>query len=126
MTNLARHLVRTAEAHPERPALRLDEQVLDYRTLDERSARVAAWLADRGVGPGDRVAVVLPNVPHFAVAYYGALRAGAVVVPMNPLLKSGRSATAPVTARPGPFSPAARRCPRRPPRRRSWASRAPT
>ncbi|MCX5530018.1 long-chain fatty acid--CoA ligase [Streptomyces sp. NBC_00006] len=89
MTNLARHLVRTAEAHPERPALRLDEQVLDYRTLDERSARVAAWLADRGVGPGDRVAVVLPNVPHFAVAYYGALRAGAVVVPMNPLLKSG-------------------------------------
>ncbi|WP_425827227.1 long-chain-fatty-acid--CoA ligase [Streptomyces fractus] len=89
MTNLARNLAHTAETHPERPALRLDDQVLDYRTLDERSARVAAWLAGEGVEPGDRVAVVLPNVPDFAVAYYGVLRAGAVVVPMNPLLKAG-------------------------------------
>ncbi|MYW64674.1 AMP-binding protein [Streptomyces sp. SID8379] len=89
MTNLARNLAHTAEAHPDRPALRLDDHVLDYRTLDEHSARVAAWLAAEGVVPGDRVAIMLPNVPHFAVVYYGALRAGAVVVPMNPLLKSG-------------------------------------
>jgi long-chain acyl-CoA synthetase len=44
-------------------------------------------LAALGVRPGDRVAIMLPNVPDFAVIYYGILRAGAVVVPMNPLLK---------------------------------------
>ncbi|MFJ6434731.1 long-chain fatty acid--CoA ligase [Streptomyces sp. NPDC091416] len=92
MTNLAHHLVRTAETHSDRPVLRLDDQVLDYRALDERSARVAAWLIGEGVVPGDRVAVMLPNIPQFAVVYYGALRAGAVVVPMNPLLKSGEIA----------------------------------
>ncbi|WP_329541481.1 long-chain-fatty-acid--CoA ligase [Streptomyces sp. NBC_01358] len=88
MTNLAHNLAHTAEVHPDRPALRLDDQVLDYRTLDERSARVTSWLTAAGVAPGDRVAIMLPNVPHFAVVYYGALRAGAVVVPMNPLLKA--------------------------------------
>ncbi|MFJ9179314.1 long-chain fatty acid--CoA ligase [Streptomyces sp. NPDC102360] len=88
MTNLARNLVHTAGAHPDRPAVRLDDRVLDYRTLDEQSARVAAWLVGEGVTPGDRVAVMLPNIPRFAVVYYGALRAGAVVVPMNPLLKA--------------------------------------
>ncbi|MBO1334515.1 long-chain fatty acid--CoA ligase [Streptomyces sp. VRA16 Mangrove soil] len=88
MTNLARNLVHTAGVHPDRPALRLDDHVLDYRGLDERSARVAGWLTEQGVAPGDRVVVMLPNIPQFAVVYYGALRAGAVVVPMNPLLKT--------------------------------------
>ncbi|MFG2426993.1 long-chain fatty acid--CoA ligase [Streptomyces sp. NPDC048590] len=88
MPHLARNLVHTAGTHPDRPALRLDDQVLDYRTLDERSARVATWLAAEGIAPGDRVAVMLPNIPEFAVVYYGVLRAGAVVVPMNPLLKA--------------------------------------
>ena len=41
----------------------------------------------RGCEPGDRVGVMLPNVPYFPVAYYGVLRAGGVVVPMNVLLK---------------------------------------
>ncbi|MFF1395875.1 long-chain fatty acid--CoA ligase [Streptomyces sp. NPDC058287] len=89
MTNLARNLAHTAEAHAHRAALRLDDQVLDYRALDERSARLASWLTDQGIAPGDRVVIMLPNIPHFAVAYYGVLRTGAVVVPMNPLLKSG-------------------------------------
>ncbi|MFB8272096.1 long-chain fatty acid--CoA ligase [Streptomyces sp. NPDC055955] len=92
MTNLALNLVDTAEAHPGRPTLRLDDQVVDYGTLDERSARVAAWLTAEGVTPGDRVAIMLPNIPQFAMVYYGALRAGAVVVPMNPLLKAGEIA----------------------------------
>ncbi|MFD4227450.1 long-chain fatty acid--CoA ligase [Streptomyces sp. NPDC058545] len=92
MPHLARNLVHTAETRPDRPALRLDDQVLDYRTLDERSARVAGLLAAEGVAPGDRVAVMLPNIPQFAVVYYGALRAGAVVVPMNPLLKAAEIA----------------------------------
>ena len=49
---------------------------------------MAGLLRERGVRPGDRVGVMLPNVPQFAAAYYGILRAGAVVVPMNVLLKS--------------------------------------
>ncbi|MQY15448.1 Long-chain-fatty-acid--CoA ligase [Streptomyces sp. RB5] len=89
MTNLARNLVTTAAARPAAAAVVLDDLTLDYAALDARSARVAGWLAANGVGPGDRVALLLPNIPHFAVAYYGVLRAGAVVVPMNPLLKAG-------------------------------------
>src|SRR5262249_43182952 len=90
--NLASNLKRSTEIHPDRPAVRLDETVLTYRTLDERSARVAGLLRDHDVVPGDRVAVMLPNTPAFAVVYYGVLRAGGVVVPMNPLLK-GREIT---------------------------------
>src|SRR5262249_27180846 len=50
--------------------------------------RVAGLLAARGIRPGDRVAIMLPNVPEFAALYFGVLRAGGVVVPMNPLLKA--------------------------------------
>ncbi|MEU0791847.1 long-chain fatty acid--CoA ligase [Amycolatopsis sp. NPDC005961] len=85
--NLAGTLVRSADAFPGRPAVRLHDTVLTYADLDRRSAAVAAMLDARGVRPGDRIAVMLPNVPEFAVVYYAILRAGAVVVPMNPLLK---------------------------------------
>src|SRR5256886_4306598 len=85
--NLADNLLRSAERFPERPAVRLDETILTYADLDERSAQAAALIQASGVRPGDRVALMLPNVPEFAVLYYGVLRAGAVVVPMNPLLK---------------------------------------
>ncbi|MER7948728.1 long-chain fatty acid--CoA ligase [Streptomyces sp. NPDC096079] len=88
MANLAGFLVETAARQPERPALRLGERVITYGELDERTARAAALLRSEGVRPGDRVALMLPNVPEFVVLYYGALRAGAVVVPMNPLLKT--------------------------------------
>jgi long-chain acyl-CoA synthetase len=85
--NLADNLVRSAIAYPSHAAIRLDDAVLTYAELDERSARVAGLLAALGLQPGDRVALMLPNVPEFAVIYYGILRAGGVVVPMNPLLK---------------------------------------
>ena len=85
--NLAENLLRSAARYPDRPAVRLDDTVLTYADLADRSARVAGFLAVCGVRPGDRVAVMLPNVPEFAVVYYGILRAGGVVVPMNPLLK---------------------------------------
>jgi long-chain acyl-CoA synthetase len=58
-----------------------------WRDLDESSARVARLLRGRGVTPGDRVGIMLPNVAQFGAAYYGVLRAGGVVVPMNVLLK---------------------------------------
>ncbi len=65
---------------------------LTYAQPQDGARRVAALLTDKGVGPGDRVGLVLPNVPAFPVLFYGALAAGAVVVPMNPLLK-GREVT---------------------------------
>src|SRR4029453_2544326 len=74
--------------HPGPPATRLGGLVLTYEELDEGAARVAGLLAARGVEPGDRVGLMLPNVAEFPVLYYGVLRAGAVVVPMNPLLKA--------------------------------------
>jgi len=85
--NLAANLVHTATRHANRPAVRLDDSVLTYAALDRASASVAGLLRDRGVRPSDRIAVMLPNIPEFAVVYYGVLRAGGVVVPMNPLLK---------------------------------------
>ena len=55
--------------------------------LNEGATRVAGLLKAKGVEPGDRVGIMLPNVPYFGVVYYGILRAGGVVVPMNVLLK---------------------------------------
>ena len=86
--NLAANLTRNAADHPDHVVLRLGDDVITYRDLDESSARVAGLLAGLGVQPGQPVAIMLPNVPEYAAAYYGVLRAGGVVVPMNPLLKA--------------------------------------
>jgi long-chain acyl-CoA synthetase len=85
--NLATILTETAEREPEHLAIKLDDFELNYQLLNEATARVAGLLRSKGIEPGDRVGIMLPNVPHFPVAFYGALRAGAVVVPMNVLLK---------------------------------------
>src|SRR5215469_1366847 len=87
MTNLALDLREAAQMYPDRPAVRLDDTVLTYAQLDDLSARAAGWLRERGVRPGDPVGLMTPNVPHFPVFYYGVLRAGGAIVPMNPLLK---------------------------------------
>jgi long-chain acyl-CoA synthetase len=87
MTNLAELLTDTATATPASTAVKLDDLELSYAELDEASARVAGLLRAKGARPGDRVGLMLPNVPYFAVVYYGILRAGGVVVPMNVLLK---------------------------------------
>ena len=71
---------------PDAPALIVDGEVVTYRELDEGAARFAGLLASRGVRAGDRVGLLLPNIPAFAEAYYGALRLGAIVVPLNMLL----------------------------------------
>ena len=86
-TNLASLLVDSARQRPRRTAIKLDDLEVSYEELDEGSARVAALLKAKGLGPGDRVGVMLPNVPQFALVYYGVLRAGGVVVPMNVQLK---------------------------------------
>jgi long-chain acyl-CoA synthetase len=85
--NLAENLTRTAAEHGNRTALRLDDTELSFAQLDDASARVAGLLRSRGLEPGDRVGIMLPNVPYFPICYYGVLRAGGVVVPMNVLLK---------------------------------------
>ncbi|MEU6845453.1 long-chain fatty acid--CoA ligase [Streptomyces sp. NPDC046716] len=87
MPNIAENLSRTARLHPDRPALRFGDVVTTYAELDEAVSRVARVLRADGLVPGDRVALMLPNVPAFVSLYYGVLRAGGVVVPMNPLLK---------------------------------------
>jgi long-chain acyl-CoA synthetase len=85
--NLASILTNAAERAPDKIAVKLDDVEANYAALGEGSARVAGLLKQKGVEPGDRVGVMLPNVPYFPVAYYGVLRMGAVVVPMNVLLK---------------------------------------
>src|SRR5881392_1847657 len=86
--SLAQLLTETAARHGERPALKLDDAVVNYAVLDEGATRIAGLLQQRGLQPGDRVGVMLPNVPYFGIVYYGVLRAGGVVVPMNVLLKA--------------------------------------
>ena len=88
MTNLAQNLLDTAAADAAHPALRMDDAVLNYGEFRDAALRVAASLQARGIEPGDRVGLVLPNVLSFPVTFYGALLAGAAVVPMNPLLKA--------------------------------------
>jgi long-chain acyl-CoA synthetase len=79
---------RSVADHPGRPAVRMDDLVLSYAELRDAAARVTALLASYDVAPGDRVGIMLPNVPAFPIAFYGTLGVGGVVVPMNPLLKS--------------------------------------
>jgi long-chain acyl-CoA synthetase len=86
--NLFGPIAQSIAATPDSEAINAAEASLTYAQLDTLSARAAGLLRDAGVRPGDRVGVMLPNVPAFAVAYYGGLRTGAAIVPMNTLLKS--------------------------------------
>ena len=88
MPNLSLNLTRSAAAHPDQVAIRADEYELTYAGLDDATARVATALRERGLQVGDRVAVMLANVPAFAILYFAILRAGGIAVPMNPLLKA--------------------------------------
>src|SRR5688500_13775470 len=87
MTNFAQALSRAAEADPDHIAVKLDELARNYGALNHAASLAAGLLKSKGIEPGDRVGMQLPNVPYFPAIYYGALRIGAVVVPMNPLLK---------------------------------------
>jgi long-chain acyl-CoA synthetase len=85
--NLATAPAEAARRDPDAVAVRLGEVALTYGGLEQSAARASAMLRDRGVERGDRVGLMLPNVLAFPVLYYGILRAGAVVVPMNTMLK---------------------------------------
>jgi long-chain acyl-CoA synthetase len=85
--NLATFLTESAARDGDHIAIKLDDTEVSYALLDEGSKRVAGILREKGVEAGDRVGIMLPNVPYFPIVYYGILRAGGVVVPMNVLLK---------------------------------------
>ncbi|BBC96953.1 class I adenylate-forming enzyme family protein [Streptomyces griseofuscus] len=83
------HALRAAAAKaPERTFLAYFDARLSYREVDELSDSIAGHLAARGLERGDRVAVLLQNSPHFVLAVLGAWKAGATVVPVNPMYKS--------------------------------------
>jgi long-chain acyl-CoA synthetase len=80
-------LEKAAKEHPEKTAIAYAEREITYAELNSLSDRFAAALAALGVEKGDRVAVFLPNIPQFGIAYYGALKAGAVLTAISPLHK---------------------------------------
>jgi long-chain acyl-CoA synthetase len=84
--NLATILTETALAAPEDPVHLFMGTATTYGQLDEQSGQFAAGLREAGLAPGDVVALQLPNIPPFLTAYFGALKAGMVVLPLNPLL----------------------------------------
>lgn len=80
-------LETSARRYPERTAMIFYGKEISYREFWHQAKQVAGALIKSGVGPGDRVALYLQNSPHFAIGFFGILRAGAVVVPLNPMLK---------------------------------------
>ncbi|HEV2147599.1 MAG TPA: long-chain fatty acid--CoA ligase [Longimicrobiaceae bacterium] len=84
--NVAHNLERSARLFPDAPALVFEGRALSYGEMEERTGRAAHALEALGVRPGDRVALFLPNVPEFAIAYLAAMKAGAVAVSVNALL----------------------------------------
>jgi long-chain acyl-CoA synthetase len=88
MTALSANLIASKDRHADRIALRCDDVEFTFAELDDAAARVATLLEQAGVQPGDRVGIMLPNTPAFAIVFYGIMYRGAVAVPMNPLLKA--------------------------------------
>src|SRR6266545_148180 len=78
-------LRRAAKEHADWPAVTFYGKTWTYREVDDAADRFASGLRGIGVRPGDRVSLVLPNTPHFVVAFFGVLRAGGIVVQTNPL-----------------------------------------
>lgn len=85
--NLATILHESALARPDDRVMTFAGAPTTYAQLDDSSGRFAAGLLRAGFAPGDVVAIQLPNLPQFLVAYFGALKAGVTVLPLNPLLK---------------------------------------
>jgi long-chain acyl-CoA synthetase len=86
--NLAEPLARCAREAPSHPAILFEGRSIDYATLHADASRLAHVLAARGVAAGDRVALYLPNVPEFVVAYYAVQMLGAITVSINAIFKS--------------------------------------
>ncbi|MGD1094886.1 MAG: AMP-binding protein [Bryobacteraceae bacterium] len=79
---------RAARYYPERPALRVGEELLSFRNLHKRIQSLAAALSRRGFGPGDRLALLLPNGPEYIELVYACSWLGVIVVPINTRLSA--------------------------------------
>ncbi len=90
--NLACILREAAKTHPDKPAILFDGVSISYAELDLLSDRFAVGLRKRGLAPHDAIGLQLPNIPQFVIAYFGILKAGCVVVPLNVLLKAPETA----------------------------------
>jgi Acyl-CoA synthetases (AMP-forming)/AMP-acid ligases II len=88
MLNLSVILEDSARDTPDRTAIVFGELRLTYAQVDAAANQVANLLASRGIGTGDKVAIACPNLPYFPAVYFGILKAGATVVPLNVLLQS--------------------------------------
>ncbi len=86
MLNVATLLRESAKKNPGKTALAIGESKISYGELEAFASRFGGGLAKLGVTPGKHVALLLPNVPHFTIAYFGTHYAGAAVVPLNVLL----------------------------------------
>jgi long-chain acyl-CoA synthetase len=86
--NLAVILSETARSSPDRPVALFTGGQLTYRQLDQASDRLAGSLIATGIKPGDPVALQLPNIPQFLISYFGILKAGGIVVPLNVMLRA--------------------------------------
>lgn len=86
--NMSMILEESARSGPGKTALVLGERRMSFAELDGAADRFAGALGSLRVEPGDKVAVMVPNIPQFIIAYYGILKAGAVVVPLNVLLRA--------------------------------------
>ncbi len=86
--NLASIVEHNAKLTPEKEAIVWNNVRLDYGKLNALSNQVANALAEMNIGHDDKVALVCPNLPFFPILYYGILKTGAVVVPLNVLFKT--------------------------------------
>jgi long-chain acyl-CoA synthetase len=77
-------LQQAAQRYPQQVALRFGQEAISYAELEGLTQRLAAGLVRLGVQPGQRVALMMPNVPQFVMTYYAVLKAGGVVVACNP------------------------------------------
>ncbi|HEX2910830.1 MAG TPA: long-chain fatty acid--CoA ligase [Chloroflexia bacterium] len=86
--NLATLLTESTKANPKHTAIIFDEFRMSYGELNAATNKFANVLKAAGIGPGQKVAIMLPNIPQFVICYYGILKTGATVVPLNVLLKA--------------------------------------
>jgi long-chain acyl-CoA synthetase len=86
--NIATMLRESATANPDKPLCHINDLTFSYAQVDEISGRVASALLATGLQRGDKVALQLPNLPQFLFTYFGLMKAGLVMVPLNPLLRA--------------------------------------
>lgn len=88
MLNLSFLVEQGAKRNPDKPALSLGEVTLNYKSFHDKVCQTANALSKKGVGYGDKVALLCPNIPQFPIIFFGILKTGATVVPLSILLKT--------------------------------------